>query len=218
MTMVLSKKTGLGRGFSERPWMTNLIVGPVVIAGSLLAILVLCQGSLALYGLQLPSYQGAITVAFLGSALAFITVLVAEHISPTPSAMGPPSDLRGRIAFFLLIVILASISEELLFRGVLQNILDNTRLIALDLGVFSLTSGALVSGIVFAAVHAAPARQTGGSPGVLVGSALILGVAAGVSLTETSSLVGPVLVHALFNLFGFAIAVKQGAALHSESV
>jgi membrane protease YdiL (CAAX protease family) len=218
LTMILSKNTGLGRKFSENPWMTNLIVGPVVIAGSLVAILLLSQGSLSLWGLQFPSYQGILAVASLGSALAFITVLVAESISPSPSSIRPPSDAQGRIIFFLLIVVLASTSEELLFRGVLQNLLDNTRLIALNLGIFSLTSGAVVSGLVFAAVHAAPARKAGGSSAVLVGSALVLGVAAGISLAETTSLVAPIMVHALFNFLGFAIVVKRSVAAPSKSV
>lgn len=207
LTMIASKKTSFGERMEGRSWLSNTIVGPVVVIESLLLITFLAQGQLPSWGFQYPTFEGFLTAAFSGSVLAVVTCWIAEAISPTPDELGPPRDTQGRLGFFVLIVILASISEELIFRGVLQNIIDQSLFIALDLGIFSLTSGAVVSGLLFAVVHAAPAKRMGASPAALVGSALVLGIAAGIALHETSSLLAPVLIHGLFNFFGFGIAV-----------
>ncbi|TFF84773.1 CPBP family intramembrane metalloprotease [Candidatus Thorarchaeota archaeon] len=209
VSMIVSKGTGFGRNVKDRPWLSNLIVGPVVLTESLLVIVFLAQGQLTSWGLQYPSFEGILAVGFSGSVLAVLTLLTSESISPTPSEMKPPSDSRGRFGFFVLIVILASISEELIFRGVIQNLLDQALLLALDLGFFSLTGGTVVSGLLFAVVHAAPAKRMGVSLGVLVGSALVLGLSAGIALYETGSLLAPILIHGLFNFFGFAIGIRE---------
>ena len=207
LTMIASKRTAFGEKMKGRSWLSNAIVGPVVLIGSFSIMTLLSQGQLSSWGVQCPTLGEVLIVALSGSVLAAVTCLTAEAVSPTPDEMAPPKDTHGRVGFFLLIVVLASISEELIFRGVLQNLLDRSYLISLDFGLFSLTSGAFVSGLLFALVHAAPARRMGISPAALVGSALVLGVAAGIALHETGSLVAPILVHGLFNFFGFALGI-----------
>jgi membrane protease YdiL (CAAX protease family) len=108
-----------------------------------------------------------------------------------------------------LIVLLASISEEVLFRGFLQNILDNSLLLAIDLGWFSITSGAVISAIVFGVIHVAPAKQQGSSVPIMVISAVLLGLLAGIFLTISGSLILPIIVHIEFNLVGFILGTRK---------
>jgi len=191
------------------PWMSSAVVSPVVLCLSLLAIFLLSTGMLPLWGFQIPAFEVMVLLSLVGLVAAVVVVLVSEHISPTPEKMNPPSDRRGRIIFFIVIVILASIGEEMLFRGFLQNILDNTLLLAINLGWFSITGGAIVSAIVFGIVHVAPAKQMGSSAPVLAISAGILGILAGVFLTISGSLILPIVVHMEFNLVGFILGTRN---------
>ena len=164
---------------------------------------------LPLWGFQLPTLEVMVLLSTFGIFAAIVVAVVSEHISPTPEKMNPPSDRRGRIIFFIVIVLLASIAEEMLFRGFLQNILDNSLLLALDLGWFSITGGAIVSAIVFGLIHVAPAKQMGSSVPVLTVSAFILGLIAGIFLTLSGSLILPIIVHMEFNLVGFIIGTRK---------
>ena len=150
-----------------------------------------------------------VLLSAIGLITAIVVVVVSEHISPTPEKMNPPSDKRGRIVFFIVIVLLASIAEEMLFRGFLQNIMDNALLLALDLGWFSITGGAIVSAIVFGVIHVAPAKQMGSSVPILVISAAVLGLIAGIFLTFSGSIILPIIVHMEFNLVGFILGTRK---------
>ncbi|TFG27558.1 CPBP family intramembrane metalloprotease [Candidatus Thorarchaeota archaeon] len=191
------------------PWISSAIVSPVVLGLSLFAIFLLSMGMLPLWGFQVPTFEVMIQLSVIGIFAAVVIVLVSEHISPTPEKMSPPSDRRGRFIFFIVIVLLASIAEEMLFRGFLQNILDNTLLLALDFGWFTITGGAVVSAIFFGMIHVAPAKQMGSSVPVLVISAAILGLIAGVFLTFSGSMILPIIVHIEFNLVGFILGVRD---------
>jgi len=209
MVAVAKKRKQAANITLTNPWMSSAIVSPVVLCLSLLVIFLLSMGMLPLWGFRLPLLEDMVQLSTIGLIAAVIVVLVSEHISPTPEKMNPPSDRRGRIIFFFVIVLLASIAEEMLFRGFLQNILDNALLLAIDLGWFSITGGAIVSAIVFGLIHVAPAKQMGSSVPVLVISAAILGLIAGIFLTFSGSIILPIIVHIEFNLVGFLIGTQK---------
>ncbi|TFH04621.1 MAG: CPBP family intramembrane metalloprotease [Candidatus Thorarchaeota archaeon] len=209
MVAVVKKRKSEANVTLTNPWMTSAIVSPVVLCLSLLVIFLLSMGMLPLWGFQLFTFEGMVLLSVIGIIAAIVVVLVSEHISPTPENMNPPSDRRGRIIFFVVIVFLASLAEEMLFRGFLQNILDNALLLALDLGWFSITGGAIVSAIVFGMIHIAPAKQMGSSVPVLVISAAILGLIAGIFLTFSGSIILTIIVHIEFNLVGFILGTRK---------
>ena len=209
MVAVAKKRKSKANIALANPWMSSAVVSPVVLCLSLLVIFLLSMGMLPLWGFQLPAFEVMVLLSLIGLVAAVVVVLVSEHISPTPEKMNPPSDKRGRIIFFIVIVLLASISEEALFRGFLQNILDNALLLAIDLGWFSITGGAIVSAIVFGMIHVAPAKQMGSSVPVLVLSAMVLGLLAGIFLTISGSLILPVIIHIEFNLVGFILGTRK---------
>ena len=209
MVAVAKKRKSEANITLTNPWMTSAIVSPVVLCLSLLTIFLLSMGMLPLWGFQFPTFEVVVLLSTIGIIAAVVVVLVSEHISQTPEKMNPPSDKRGRITFFIVIVLLASIAEEMLFRGFLQNILDNALLLALDLGWFSITGGAVVSAIVFGLIHVAPAKQMGSSVPVLVISAAILGLIAGIFLTVSGSIILPIIVHMEFNLVGFILGTRK---------
>ena len=209
MVTVVKWKQAEAKITLSRPWMTSAIVSPIVLGVSLLAIYLFSTGMLPLWGFQIPTIEDLGTLSAIGLVAAICVVLASEHISPTPEKMNPPSDTRGRILFFIVIVILASTGEEFLFRGFLQNILDNTLLLAIDLGWFSITGGVVVSALVFGIIHIAPAKQMGTSVPVLTISSTILGLIAGIFLTFSGSLILPIIVHSEFNLVGFILGIRN---------
>ena len=209
MMTVAKKRKSESNILLESPWMSSAIVSPVVLCLSLLVIFLLSMGMLPLWGFQLPTLEVMVLLSTIGIIAAIVVVVVSEQISPTPEKMNPPSDMRGRIIFFIVIVLLASIAEETLFRGFLQNILDNALLLAIDLGWFSITGGAIVSAIVFGMIHIAPAKQMGSSVPVLAVSAAILGLIAGISLTISGSILLPIIIHIEFNLVGFVLGIRS---------
>jgi membrane protease YdiL (CAAX protease family) len=209
MMTIVRKRKSIAKITLANPWMSSVIVSPVVLCLSLLGIFLLSMGMLPLWGFQIPPLELILLLSTIGLFTAIVVVLISEHLSPTPEKMNPPSDKRGQIFFFVIIVLLASIGEEVLFRGLLQNIIDNSVLIAMDLGWFSISSGAIVSAIIFGIVHIAPARQMGSSVPILVVSAALLGLLAGIFLTVSGSLILPIIAHIEFNLVGFILGARK---------
>lgn len=202
--MIFSRNIkSLGIILKSRTWFSNIIVGPVIIMLSLLTMYVISLGDFTFWGFQgLDVFEFGVFVTS-GGLIAVFTVGIAEIFSPTPAEMKPPENSKERILFFFLIVILASISEEILFRGFLQGFVDSSYLLSIDFGMVVITSGAIISAIIFAIIHTMPAKQMGMNPRVLVGSSLILGITAGIALATTGSLIAPIIIHAEFNLDGF---------------
>jgi len=133
----------------ERPWMSSAVVSPVVLCLSLLAIFLLSSGMLPLWGFQLPSLLLAILLSTVGVFAAIIIVVLSEHFSTTPEKMNPPSDTGGRIKFFIIIVLLASIAEEVLFRGSSVPILTiSAFILGLVAGIFMTITGSLLLPII----------------------------------------------------------------------
>ncbi len=132
MMTVVKRRKSESNILLESPWMSSAVVSPVVLCLSLLAIFLLSSGMLPLWGFQLPSLEVAVLLGVISLFAAIIIVVLSEHFSTTPEKMNPPSDTGGRIKFFIIIVLLASIAEEVLFRVFLHNILDNTLFLALD--------------------------------------------------------------------------------------
>jgi membrane protease YdiL (CAAX protease family) len=212
MTTIVKKRRSEGSIPLGESWKSSAIVSPIVLCLSFLVIFLISSGLLHPWGFQLPSMEDVVLLGTIGLITAIVVVILSEHFSPTPKDMNPPSDPKGRITFFVIIVLLASLSEEMLFRGLLQNILDNSLLIALDLGWLVITGGAIVSAIVFGIIHAAPAKQMGASVAVLVLSASILGLIAGIFLSLSGSLLLPIIVHIEFNLTGFILGIRKSKA------
>ncbi|MDF1540419.1 MAG: CPBP family glutamic-type intramembrane protease [Candidatus Thorarchaeota archaeon] len=71
-------------------------------------------------------------------------------------------------------IIFASRAEELLFRGFLQQLIDKAFLISIVINGGILTSGAIVSAILFGLVHVMPAKMMGNKVPYLMLAAFLL--------------------------------------------
>jgi membrane protease YdiL (CAAX protease family) len=183
-------------------WRSNIIIGPVVLCIALIFMVLLSGGNLPSWGVAPIQLDHLVIVIAAGFLVGLVVIAIAERISPTPANMALPREASDTVLYILLIVGLASISEELLFRGVVQNTIDSWYLLSIQSGPIVLTSGAVVSAIIFSLVHSMPAKMMGTSPRVLMASSFILALTAGIALATTGSLIAPILIHAIFNLVG----------------
>ena len=89
-----------------------------------------------------------------------------------------------------------------MFRGLLQTLLEIYYPGKIRLRSFNLSAGALVSALLFAAVHIAIARlgATSGEVLYIVFGAFVLGLLAGWLRSMSGSLLPAIIVHALFNV------------------
>lgn len=96
----------------------------------------------------------------------------------------------------------APAQEEIIFRGLLQGVVENRQPVVLKLGRFEIPLAALISALLFALVHLATARLGASLSQVLfiVCAAFTLGLLAGWLRWKSGSLVPGMLVHSLFNI------------------
>ncbi|WP_347988209.1 CPBP family intramembrane glutamic endopeptidase [Methylomonas sp. AM2-LC] len=109
------------------------------------------------------------------------------------ATLGPPLYRRHWTDLFVLSSI-AGISEELLFRGVLQPWLENS---------FNMMTGLVASNLVFALVHAI-------TP-IYALLALLIGLYLGVSLDYQGerNLLVPMVIHALYDFVAFIVILRN---------
>ncbi len=204
ISMMLTKKNLSVRKFmGTEMWRSSIITSPLVIVFTLLLITLLGAGDLHSWGFQFLEASYILPTIIVGFIFG-ITVVFLERIRPRSQQVIKDRQSKNLLLFVLLIVVFASIAEEMLFRGFLQQWIDKTLMLSFVLFEIPFTSGAFIGAIVFGVIHALPAAQQGASKSVMVVSAFILGLTAGVMLSITSSLLAPIIVHAAFNLCGLA--------------
>lgn len=184
-------------------WRKSLVTSPIILTASLILILILDRVNPGGWGLRLPGFQSAFITVVVGFAISAIVTLVQTAIDAEKGGTMEQTISRRDIPSFIVsIVFLSSIAEELIFRGFLQQLVDNTILLATSASGLMITAGGIISAALFALVHAMPAKIMGQSVSIMVIGAFILGVSAAVSLASTASLLAPIIVHMEFNIMG----------------
>jgi uncharacterized protein len=138
-----------------------------------------------------------------GTIVALIFATVASVVLDS-LGFTPESTLEGFVTadpliliwLALLSIIVVAPAEEYLFRGVIQGRLKNT---------FQPASAILVASLLFGSMHFG---NWVGSLGTVVGWALLItgvGVVMGILYERTNNLAVPIIAHAVYNFFLFAV-------------
>ena len=171
-------------------------------------IAALSRGRLAEYGFKAATSAQLKTAFIFGSIVAVIVhVVIAIVWTLFPPAETHPA-LAGSsfIRTVFTVWIVASTSEEVVHRGLIQSFLKPLGVYGLNLGRIRLSLPVIVAAVIFGVLHimlvtlGADSRLVGG----IVGMAIVLGLVAGYYREKTGSLVPAVLVHMLFNIYGSA--------------
>lgn len=114
------------------------------------------------------------------------------------------------IQIVFIVVILASISEELLFRGFLQNILEPIKSYGIKILNLKLSLPVIISGILFGLIHFG-IITTGGSFNFaikIVLSAIIMGMIAGYFQEKYNNFLFAIIVHMTANISGVLLSIS----------
>lgn len=151
------------------------------------------------------------TIIF-GTVIAVGAVIqVATGMEPRETGFGTLWDILGRF-FFMLVI--SGLSEEILFRGMMQTWLARWFPTPVSFAGVEVTGAGLVTAVIFAVVHVnftlAPLQITHFyAPQVLI--AFVLGVVYSVAYERTGSLLAPILMHNIANGLMAASAFAVGA-------
>jgi membrane protease YdiL (CAAX protease family) len=209
IVFIVSKKlTMKNNGDSGPPnemWRSSIIVSPIISIFAMVFIAVASVGNLVEWGFIIPTNDVVLIFIIVG-LLAAIPATVLEELSKSPNSKSKGTVTRNNLgAYIVLVIIFASIAEELLFRGFLQQIIDKMFLISIDINGGHLTSGAIVGALLFGFVHAMPAKMMGNKVPPLVLAAFLLGITAGIGLATSGSILMPIIIHMEFNIVGAII-------------
>jgi len=168
---------------------------PLIIAITLLVALILMfllarsPAGIGEFGFCIPQsrYVASATVFGLtiGLAVAFLSHLLASK---------PPFDV-SRLASWMIglyFIIASPIQEEIIFRGLIQSMLERRWMITFSVFGGSISGAVAFTAVLFGIIHleAGVAVATG---------AIILGVVAGELRRRSGSLLPAIIVHAVFN-------------------
>jgi membrane protease YdiL (CAAX protease family) len=184
----------------SKPWVAQPVLAGVTLVVAILVSAVLTRGKLASYGFRLSRPLMIPQALLAGLILGGLLQLGIALIPTEEPELWSPS-LLNQVLFYW---VLASISEEAVFRGMFQGYLSAH--LKKGFRVFRLTISlpALLAAILFALVHLALITQgaTIWYALAIMVSAFLGGLAAGYFRDKSGSLVAPVIVHSLFNISG----------------
>ena len=168
---------------------------PLIIAITFLVTLILVfllarpPAGIAEFGFRIPNSRYVAIAIVFGLALG-LAVTFLSHLFPSRS----PFDVSGFPPWMigLYFVVGASIQEEIIFRGLIQSMVERWWMVT-----FSLFGGWVSAAVVFTAVLFGVIHLEAGV--VVALGAIILGLVAGELRRRSGSLLPAIIVHALFN-------------------
>src|SRR5260370_5450915 len=168
---------------------------PLIIAITLLVALILMfvlarrPAGVAEFGFRIPHSRYLAGASVFGLALG-LGVSFVSHLFPSR----PPFDVSGfapwKIGLYFLIG--ASIQEEIVFRGLIQSMVDRRWKVTFSLFRVSRSGAVAFSAALFGVIHLE-------SGAIVALGAIILGFVAGELKRRSGSLLPAIIIHALWN-------------------
>lgn len=154
------------------------------------------------FGLAPPARPWIAGLLLLGVYFAFVAISGIyvelggfEAEDQLPDELGVDESTVNLVLVLFLVVVMAPVAEELLFRGYVYRALRN------GTGVWV---AALVSGLIFGGIH------LGSSPTEFIPPLMLLGVGLALLYQWTGSLYAPVALHAFNNSIAFGVSQDWG--------
>jgi membrane protease YdiL (CAAX protease family) len=168
---------------------------PVIIAITLSVALLLMfllarsPTGIAEFGFRIPHSRYLVSATVFGLPIG-LAVTFLSHFLPSK----PPFDISGFAPWMTVLYFLigAAIQEEVIFRGLIQSVLERPGKIGFPLAGGSLSGAVAFSATLFGIIHL-------DAGAVVAFGAMILGLVAGELRRRSGSLLPAIIVHALFN-------------------
>lgn len=182
-------------------WLSQFTTTTSLLILSLLLILILSKGKITTYGFTLPAHMRLMWIIIIGLALGFVSTLLTNVL---PSKGMTFVEDFSFLQTVILIWIYASVTEEILTRGLVQSYLSPLATNGFSvLGIF-ISLPVLLSALFFGFMHL-PLLTLGidiSTVAIVVVFAFLVGIAAGYFREETDSLIPAILVHMFANIGG----------------
>jgi len=168
---------------------------PLIIAITLLVALILMfllarrPEGIAEFGFRIPHSRYLAGASVFGLALG-LGVSFVNHLFPSKPSFDVSGFAPWKIGLYFLIG--ASIQEEIIFRGLIQSIVERQWNADFSLAGASLSGAVAFSAVLFGIIHL-------DAGAVIALGAVILGLLAGELRRRSGSLLPAIIVHALFN-------------------
>jgi membrane protease YdiL (CAAX protease family) len=178
---------------------TSFVTHTVMFILSVAAIWLLSKGRLDLYGITRGTYKFSLRIVMWVLPMAVLS-LASTLASPGGRGTGGPFELtKSQIVVFVWIY--ASISEELLTRGLLQTLLGGNARVGAG-APRKLSMPVILSALFFGAMHLVLIKSMGPAAVPVILLAVFLGLVAAHYRERTGSLLPAIIVHVLFNIGG----------------
>jgi membrane protease YdiL (CAAX protease family) len=199
---------GLVRGLIKaNRWLSSGTVTQIVLFVLSLALIFIFgrgdPGAYGLRGIMMRRLLIPIGISVAVSLLLIVPGLVLIVRGGSPGAAGPGMDL---LRLILTVWVLASICEEVFYRGLLQGFLDPLRVHGFTLFRRYLSLPVVVCALGFGLGHLILLGRMGAPMvGFIVVNATVLGLLAGYFREATGSIVPAIAVHMTFNVVGASV-------------
>jgi membrane protease YdiL (CAAX protease family) len=205
-SLIMMLALGVSGPAPSKPWIGPFINHTTMLALSILLILALSRGKISTYGFKLSRNIQPKQILLLGFSLGVIGALVQSQI-PDKSPAFMKNFTFPQIVIFIWIY--ASISEEILTRGLIQGYLAPLSKYRFTVFKSCISLPMLVSALFFALMHMAllTMGMANATVYVIVSFAFILGIIAGYYREKTESLIPAIIVHMLSNAGGYCTAL-----------
>jgi membrane protease YdiL (CAAX protease family) len=168
---------------------------PLIIAITLLVALFLMfmlarsPTGMAEFGFCIPHSRYVASATVFGLTIG-LAVTFLSHLLPSKA----PFDVSGFAPWMIVLYFLigASIQEEIIFRGLIQSMVDRQWRVGFSLAGASLSGAVAFTAVLFGIIHS--------DAGIVIAlGAVVLGLLAGELRRRSGSLLPAIIVHALFN-------------------
>jgi membrane protease YdiL (CAAX protease family) len=176
---------------------SSFVTHSLMLVLSVGAMWFLSKGNLDHYGLTRGTYTFSPRILLWVLPTAVLTI-ASSLASPAGQGTGGPSGFT-KPQLIVFVWIYASISEELLTRGLLQTLLSGNSRGGIPR---RLSMPVVVSGLFFGAMHVVLVKSMGTAALPVIVLAVFLGLVAARYRERTGSLLPAIIVHALFNIGG----------------
>jgi len=168
---------------------------PLIIAISLLVALFLMfmlarsPTGMAEFGFCIPHSRYVASATVFGLTIG-LAVTFLSHLLPSKA----PFDVSGFAPWMIVLYFLigASIQEEIIFRGLIQSMVERQWQVGFSLAGASLSGAVAFTAVLFGIIHL-------DAGAVIALGAVVLGLLAGELRRRSGSLLPAIIVHALFN-------------------
>jgi len=182
------------------PWLPVPIVAGITLVMALILISIFSRFNFSDYGFKLSRDLMILKALICGVVIGGVLSFAGSFVPSRELSFGSLTFLQQLLVFWIL----ASVTEEIIFRGLIQTYLSWHISGSVTIFRSQLTTAGLITATFFGLVHLALLSQGAATLQAItiVLVALILGIIAGYFRDKTGSLVAPIIVHSLFNITG----------------